>query len=73
MRLWWNRFGPLFAADIRRQRVKLRQSETSCDWTDSPASDPVNSSQPDLAGLCRAGFAVIRRQNRQMRYRISGI
>jgi putative transposase len=21
MRLWWNRFGPLFAADIRRQRV----------------------------------------------------
>ena len=21
IRLWWNRFGPLFAADIRRQRV----------------------------------------------------
>lgn len=21
MRLWWNRFGPMFAADIRRQRV----------------------------------------------------
>lgn len=21
MRLWWNRFGPIFAADIRRQRV----------------------------------------------------
>jgi putative transposase len=21
VRLWWNRFGPLFAADIRRQRV----------------------------------------------------
>ena len=22
VRLWWNRFGPLFAADIRRQRVR---------------------------------------------------
>ena len=21
VRMWWNRFGPLFAADIRRQRV----------------------------------------------------
>ena len=21
VRLWWNRFGPLFAADIRRKRV----------------------------------------------------
>ena len=21
VRFWWNRFGPLFAADIRRQRV----------------------------------------------------
>ncbi|KPL69286.1 hypothetical protein SZ64_14940 [Erythrobacter sp. SG61-1L] len=21
VRLWWNRFGPLFAAEIRRQRV----------------------------------------------------
>ena len=24
VRLWWNRFGPLFAADIRRQRVNRR-------------------------------------------------
>ena len=21
VRLWWNRFGPLFAADIKRQRI----------------------------------------------------
>lgn len=21
VKLWWNRFGPLFAADIRRQRI----------------------------------------------------
>ena len=25
VRLWWNRFGPLFAADIRRRRVQLRR------------------------------------------------
>ena len=27
VRLWWNRFGPMFAADIRRQRVsRTRQT-----------------------------------------------
>jgi putative transposase len=23
-RMWWNRFGPMFAGDIRRQRVSAR-------------------------------------------------
>ena len=28
VRFWWNRFGPLFAGDIRRQRVsRLRQTK----------------------------------------------
>jgi putative transposase len=26
VRLWWNRFGPMFAADIRRQRVSRMES-----------------------------------------------
>ena len=26
VRLWWNRFGPMFAADIRRQRVSRMTS-----------------------------------------------
>ena len=30
VRLWWNRFGPMFAADIRRQRV--RRMEDFCHW-----------------------------------------
>ncbi len=30
VRLWWNRFGPMFAADIRRQRVSRMRS--SCHW-----------------------------------------
>lgn len=30
VRLWWNRFGPLFAADIRRQRVSRMRGY--CHW-----------------------------------------
>jgi putative transposase len=30
VRLWWNRFGPLFAADIRRQRINRMKG--SCHW-----------------------------------------
>jgi putative transposase len=32
VRLWWNRFGPLFAADIRRQRVRQRQGARHWRW-----------------------------------------
>ena len=33
VRLWWNRFGPLFAGDIRRQRInriKSREIQAPC-------------------------------------------
>ncbi|GBQ33052.1 hypothetical protein AA11237_0322 [Acidocella aminolytica 101 = DSM 11237] len=29
VRLWWNRFAPLFAAEIQRQRCRLRQGPRS--------------------------------------------
>ena len=32
VRLWWNRFGPLFAADIRRQRVSLMRGLQHWRW-----------------------------------------
>lgn len=39
VRLWWNRFGPMFAADIRRQRIlfdrqtyELRRSAALAEW-----------------------------------------
>ena len=32
VRLWWNRFGPLFAADIRRQRVSHMRAFTHWKW-----------------------------------------
>ena len=32
VRLWWNRFGPLFAAEIRKRRVQLRQGTPEWRW-----------------------------------------
>ena len=32
VRLWWNRFGPLFAADIRRQRVSRMRGFRHWKW-----------------------------------------
>ena len=32
VRLWWNRFGPLFAADIRRQRVNRMKGFRQWRW-----------------------------------------
>ena len=32
LRLWWNRFGPLFAADIRRQRVSRMKGFRQWKW-----------------------------------------
>ena len=32
VRLWWNRFGPLFAADIRRQRVQRMRGFRHWQW-----------------------------------------
>ena len=32
VRLWWNRFGPMFAADIRRQRVNRMRGSRHWRW-----------------------------------------
>jgi len=32
VRLWWNRFGPLFAADIRRQRISRMRGFRHWRW-----------------------------------------
>ena len=32
VRMWWNRFGPLFAPDIRRQRVSRMRSFRQWRW-----------------------------------------
>jgi len=30
--LWWNRFGPLFTAAIKKRRIRLRQGCTEWRW-----------------------------------------
>jgi len=32
VRLWWNRFGPIFAAEIRKKRVKARRAFIEWRW-----------------------------------------
>jgi putative transposase len=32
VRLWWNRFGPMFAADIKRQRISRMKGFTQWRW-----------------------------------------
>lgn len=32
VRLWWNRFGPMFAADIKRQRISRMKGYTQWRW-----------------------------------------
>ena len=32
VRFWWNRFGPMFAAEIRRKRVDRVRQMTQCRW-----------------------------------------
>ena len=32
VRLWWNRFGPMFAAEIRKQRVRHMRTYTHWKW-----------------------------------------
>ena len=32
VRLWWNRFGPMFAAEIRKKRVDAMRAHTQWQW-----------------------------------------
>jgi transposase-like protein len=32
VRFWWNRFGPMFAAEIRRKRVQQMRSYSNWQW-----------------------------------------
>jgi putative transposase len=32
VRFWWNRFGPMFAAEIRRNRINRMRAWSNCQW-----------------------------------------
>jgi putative transposase len=42
VRLWWNRFGPMFAAKIRRKRVDSMHGCTHCRWHIDEAYVKIN-------------------------------
>ncbi|HVR92003.1 MAG TPA: hypothetical protein VHG29_13060 [Novosphingobium sp.] len=42
VRMWWNRFGPLFAGDIRRQRAQQQSQRGHCSKENGAQYD-VNS------------------------------
>ena len=44
VRYWWNRFGPLFAAEIRRRRVH-RHWYSNWRWHLDDESDPISLTQ----------------------------
>ena len=40
--LWWNRFGPLFAADIKRQRISRMKGSTHWRWHVDEVFEKIN-------------------------------
>lgn len=50
VRLWWNRFGPLFAADIRRQRVSRMRGFRHWRWHVDEVYVRINGEMHYLVG-----------------------
>ncbi len=49
VRYWWNRFGPMFAAEIRRRRVGACRAT----WKTDPSSEGGHMDEPVLQGSSR--------------------
>ncbi len=48
IRFWWNRFGPLFAAEIRKRRVQQLQSRSNWQWHLDEAFVKINGERQYL-------------------------
>ena len=48
VRFWWNRFGPMFTAEIRRKRVKRMRAYTHWRWHLDEIYVKINGLQHDL-------------------------
>ena len=60
VRLWWNRFGPMFAGDIRRQRVSAMRGFRQWRWHLDEMYVKLNKKIPpeiltSLSGIDEAG------------------
>lgn len=55
VRLWWNRFGPMFAADIRRQRVSQMRGFRHWRWHVDEVYVRINGEMGAVKGIapCR--------------------
>ena len=50
VRMWWNRFGPMFAADIRRQRVSRMRGFRHWRWHLDEVFVKINGERPTSGG-----------------------
>ena len=48
VRHWWNRFGPLFAADVRRQRVSRMRGFRQWRWQKGSSATALLSESPPM-------------------------
>jgi hypothetical protein len=55
VRLWWNRFGPMFAAEIPKKRVDRMRTNTHWRWHLDEVYVKING-QMHLRGCCQGKF-----------------
>jgi putative transposase len=48
LRCWWNRFGPIFAAEIRPKRVKQKRAYSNWRWHLDEVFVKINGERHDL-------------------------
>ena len=48
VRYWWNRFGPMFAAEIRRKRVQKMHAYSNWQWHPDEAFVKIDGERYDL-------------------------
>src|SRR5277367_4499258 len=66
VRLWWNRFGPMFAAEIRRKRVDRMRAHVHWRWHLDEVYVKINGENAlPLAGggSRRRGIGILRHQD----------
>jgi putative transposase len=48
VRYWWNRFGPMFAAEIRRKRVQKMHAYSNWQWHPDEVFVKIDGERYDL-------------------------
>ena len=58
VRLWWNRFGPMFAAEIRKNRIEAMRAHTHWQWHLDEVYVKINGQMHYLwRGRCQSKLA----------------